>query len=89
MCHFIFCCQVAQTLLDECNVDPDCVDYEGWSPLHAAALWGQKEAAAMLIKYGADPNLKNYSVLALSVYMLLYIILSRPDINLQLASNSM
>ncbi|OWR50492.1 hypothetical protein KGM_203899 [Danaus plexippus plexippus] len=52
---------VAQTLLDECNVDPDCVDYEGWSPLHAAALWGQKEAAAMLIKYGADPNLKNYS----------------------------
>ncbi|XP_032526437.2 protein phosphatase 1 regulatory subunit 12C isoform X1 [Danaus plexippus] len=52
---------VAQTLLDECNVDPDCVDYEGWSPLHAAALWGQKEAAAILIKYGADPNLKNYS----------------------------
>ncbi|XP_050361091.1 protein phosphatase 1 regulatory subunit 12A isoform X5 [Nymphalis io] len=52
---------VAQTLLEECNVDPDCVDYEGWTPLHAAALWGKKEAAALLLKHGADPNLKNYS----------------------------
>ncbi|CAK1588476.1 unnamed protein product [Parnassius mnemosyne] len=52
---------VAKTLLEDCNVEPDCVDYEGWTPLHAAALWGQKEAAALLLKYGADPNLKNYS----------------------------
>ncbi|CAH2103622.1 unnamed protein product [Euphydryas editha] len=52
---------VAQTLLEECNVEPDCVDYEGWTPLHAAALWGKKEAAALLLKHGADPNLKNYS----------------------------
>lgn len=55
-------CQVAKTLLEECNADPDCVDYEGWTPLHAAALWGQKEAAALLLKYGADPLIKNYSV---------------------------
>ncbi|XP_041986646.1 protein phosphatase 1 regulatory subunit 12B isoform X5 [Aricia agestis] len=52
---------VATTLLEDCNVEPDCVDYEGWTPLHAAALWGQKDAAAILLKYGADPNLKNYS----------------------------
>ncbi|XP_046976738.1 protein phosphatase 1 regulatory subunit 12B isoform X7 [Vanessa cardui] len=52
---------VAQTLLEECGVEPDCVDYEGWTPLHAAALWGKKEAAALLLKHGADPNLKNYS----------------------------
>lgn len=54
--------QVAKTLLEECNAEPDCVDYEGWTPLHAAALWGQKEAAALLLKYGADPHVKNYSV---------------------------
>ncbi|XP_062524166.1 protein phosphatase 1 regulatory subunit 12C isoform X38 [Bombyx mori] len=52
---------VAKTLLEDCNADPDCVDYEGWTPLHAAALWGQKEAAALLLKFGADPHLKNYS----------------------------
>ncbi|XP_047523670.1 protein phosphatase 1 regulatory subunit 12C-like isoform X10 [Pieris napi] len=52
---------VAKTLLEDCNVDPDSVDYEGYTPLHAAALWGQKEAAAILFKFGADPNIKNYS----------------------------
>lgn len=54
--------QVAKMLLDECNAEPDSVDYEGWTPLHAAALWGQKEAAALLLMYGADPDIKNYSV---------------------------
>lgn len=53
---------MAKTLLEECNADPDCVDFEGWTPLHAAALWGHKEAAALLLKYGADPHIKNYSV---------------------------
>ncbi|XP_026315813.1 protein phosphatase 1 regulatory subunit 12B isoform X7 [Hyposmocoma kahamanoa] len=52
---------VAKILLEDCNVEPDCVDYEGWTPLHAAALWGQKEAAVLLLKCGADPHLKNYS----------------------------
>ncbi|XP_063372811.1 protein phosphatase 1 regulatory subunit 12A isoform X6 [Cydia amplana] len=52
---------VAKMLLEECGAEPDCVDYEGWTPLHAAALWGQKEAAALLLKCGADPHLKNYS----------------------------
>ncbi|XP_045784313.1 protein phosphatase 1 regulatory subunit 12C isoform X4 [Maniola jurtina] len=52
---------VAQILLEECNVEPDCGDYEDWTPLHAAALWGQQEAAALLLKHGADPNLKNFS----------------------------
>lgn len=52
---------VVRIILEECNVDPDCVDYEGWTPLHAAALWGQKETAAVLLKNGADPDFKNYS----------------------------
>ncbi|GBP93154.1 Protein phosphatase 1 regulatory subunit 12A [Eumeta japonica] len=53
--------QVLQILLEQCKLDPDCVDYEGWTPLHAAALWSQKESAALLLKYGADPNIKNFS----------------------------
>ena len=65
-----FYLQVAKTLLEECGVDPDCVDYEGWTPLHAAALWGQKEATALLLKYGADPVLKNYSVSTDTIYWL-------------------
>ncbi|KAJ2954185.1 hypothetical protein O0L34_g2420 [Tuta absoluta] len=52
---------VAKTLLEECGVEPDCVDYEGWTPLHAAALWGQKEACALLLQHGADPHTTNYS----------------------------
>ncbi|XP_026747571.1 protein phosphatase 1 regulatory subunit 12B isoform X3 [Trichoplusia ni] len=52
---------VAKILLEDCNADPDAFDYEGWTPLHAAALWGQKEAFALLLKYGADPLIKNYS----------------------------
>ncbi|XP_061712576.1 protein phosphatase 1 regulatory subunit 12C isoform X5 [Cydia pomonella] len=52
---------VAKMLLEECGVEPDCLDYEGWTPLHAAALWGQREAAALLLKCGADPHIKNYS----------------------------
>ncbi|XP_048488936.1 protein phosphatase 1 regulatory subunit 12B isoform X3 [Plutella xylostella] len=52
---------VAKTLLEECHLEPDIVDYEGWTPLHAAALWGQKEAASLLLKYGADPDVTNYS----------------------------
>lgn len=50
-------------------MEPDCVDYEGWTPLHAAALWGQKEAAALLLKNGADPNIKNYSVIYFNVFV--------------------
>ncbi|KAJ0184044.1 hypothetical protein K1T71_000467 [Dendrolimus kikuchii] len=50
---------VMHILLEACGANPNSVDYEGWTPLHAAALWGQKEAVLMLLKYGADPRVKN------------------------------
>lgn len=53
--------EVAKILLEECSAEVDSVDYEGWTPLHAAALWGQKDAVALLLRYGADPLIKNYS----------------------------
>lgn len=60
--HLLFRVQVAKILLEDCNVDPDCVDYEGWTPIHAAALWRQKEATVLLLKSGADAYIKNISV---------------------------
>lgn len=62
---------MAKTLIENCKVDVNCIDYEGWTPLHAAALWGQKEVATLLINKGANLDIKNYSV---SKYFLFYIV---------------
>ncbi|XP_017956785.1 protein phosphatase 1 regulatory subunit 12A isoform X12 [Drosophila navojoa] len=42
-----------------CNVDKQ--DNDGWTPLHAAAHWGQKEAAEMLVESLADMDITNYA----------------------------
>ncbi|XP_017862768.1 PREDICTED: protein phosphatase 1 regulatory subunit 12A isoform X22 [Drosophila arizonae] len=42
-----------------CNVDRQ--DNDGWTPLHAAAHWGQKEAAEMLVESLADMDITNYA----------------------------
>ncbi|XP_065580950.1 protein phosphatase 1 regulatory subunit 12B-like isoform X11 [Artemia franciscana] len=36
-------------------------DYDGWTPLHAAVHWGQREACEMLCENFADMNIKNYA----------------------------
>ncbi|XP_030081537.1 protein phosphatase 1 regulatory subunit 12A isoform X9 [Drosophila hydei] len=41
------------------NVDRQ--DNDGWTPLHAAAHWGQKEAAEMLVESSADMDISNYA----------------------------
>ncbi|PSN38130.1 hypothetical protein C0J52_08225 [Blattella germanica] len=35
-------------------------DFDGWTPLHAAAHWGQKEACEMLVEDFCDMEMKNY-----------------------------
>lgn len=49
-------------VLLQCGADIDKQDLDGWTPLHAAAYWGQKEAAEILVDNYADMDLKNYAV---------------------------
>lgn len=52
--------QVLSLLLaGRANVDKQ--DNDGWTPLHAAAHWGQKEAAEMLVDALADMEVRNYA----------------------------
>ncbi|KAM8892938.1 protein phosphatase 1 regulatory subunit 12A isoform 5-T6 [Spinachia spinachia] len=39
--------EVLKVLL-QCGVDVDCGDIDGWTPLHAAAHWGQEEVCSLL-----------------------------------------
>ncbi|XP_055630723.1 protein phosphatase 1 regulatory subunit 12A-like isoform X11 [Toxorhynchites rutilus septentrionalis] len=41
--------------------DFDKQDVDGWTPLHAAAYWGQKEAVQMLLSANVDIDIQNYS----------------------------
>ena len=41
-------------LLDRPNIDVDCEDDEGWTPLHLASFYKNKEMIKMLILKGAD-----------------------------------
>merc|ERR1719187_3158651 len=33
-------------------------DYDGWTPLHAAAHWAQREACELLVEHGANMEIK-------------------------------
>jgi protein phosphatase 1 regulatory subunit 12A len=49
-------------LLLAARADVDRQDNDGWTPLHAATYWGQKEAAKILVTSGmADMEIQNYS----------------------------
>ncbi|VVC31847.1 Hypothetical protein CINCED_3A016956 [Cinara cedri] len=47
-------------LLIQAGADVDCQDYDGWTPLHAAAYWGQKEACEILVEHFCDMKKKNF-----------------------------
>lgn len=36
------------------KMNVDCLDDDGWSPLHAAVYWHNMEAAEILVTHGAD-----------------------------------
>uniref|UniRef100_A0A7E4UX86 ANK_REP_REGION domain-containing protein n=1 Tax=Panagrellus redivivus TaxID=6233 RepID=A0A7E4UX86_PANRE len=43
------------------GIQPNLRDYDDWTPLHAAANWGQINMVEMLTDYGADVNAKTKS----------------------------
>ena len=42
------------------GTDPNCVDYEGYTPLHLAAKSGHYDACEVLYRNGADPQRANH-----------------------------
>ncbi|XP_028814784.1 protein phosphatase 1 regulatory subunit 12A [Denticeps clupeoides] len=50
--------QVLKVLL-QCNVDINCRDIDGWTPLHAATHWGQEEACTLLTEHMCDMSAVN------------------------------
>ena len=52
---------VARWLLDEARADPNAVNSEGATPLHAAAANGRTDAVLALANAGADPGVRDSS----------------------------
>ncbi|XP_054733735.1 protein phosphatase 1 regulatory subunit 12A isoform X3 [Anastrepha obliqua] len=50
---------ISLLLAGRANVDKQ--DNDGWTPLHAASHWGQKEAAEMIVNAMADMDIRNYA----------------------------
>jgi len=49
-------------LLIEAGADVNAVDYDGWTPMHAAAHWGQDEACKLLAEHLANVSATDHVV---------------------------
>lgn len=47
-------------LLLQAGANVNCQDIDGWTPLHAASHWAQREAVDLLCEHDCDLELKNY-----------------------------
>ena len=56
--NILYICRI----LLQCTGDINKQDVDGWTPLHAAAHWSQREAAELLVNNGADMDAQNYAV---------------------------
>lgn len=52
----------ARRLLIQAGYDVNIKDYDGWTPLHAAAHWGKEEACRILVENLCDMDLINKMV---------------------------
>lgn len=50
------------SILLQAGVDIDAKDADGWTPLHAAAHWGQEEACKILVENMCNMEVKNNAV---------------------------
>jgi protein phosphatase 1 regulatory subunit 12A len=50
------------SILLKAQANVDAQDFDGWTPLHAAAHWGQREACEILVEHMCDMEMKNYVV---------------------------
>lgn len=64
------------SILLQCKSDVDKQDFDGWTPMHAAAHWGQRDAATILADNLADMDMKNYVVCIFNLTTKLYSFLS-------------
>ena len=48
------------SLVIQCGAAVNVQDHDGWTPLHAAAHWGQREACELLCENYANMDVKNY-----------------------------
>ena len=55
-------CDLSFSVLIQAGADLDKQDLDGWTALHAAAHWGQKDAARILVENLCSMDIKNIAV---------------------------